>query len=64
MLGDDGLFEEYGVAEAAEVVMECICCGDEAKLTPDTQLQAHENVAAEEREDAELPLLLRACVNC
>ena len=31
-MGDDGLFEEYGVAEAREVVMECDCCGEEATL--------------------------------
>ena len=32
-------------------------------MTTGTQLQAHENAAAEEREDVELPLPLRACVN-
>ena len=48
-MGDDGLFEEYGVAEATEIVMECTCCGDEAPLTTSTQLRAHENTAAEER---------------
>jgi hypothetical protein len=63
LLGDDGLFAEYGVAEATEIVMECTCCGDEATMTTGTQLQAQENAAAEEREDAELPLPLRACVN-
>ena len=30
LLGDDGLFEESGVAEATEIVMECTCWGDEA----------------------------------
>ena len=49
LLGYDGLFEEYGVADATEVVMECTCCGDEAMLTTGTQLQAPANAAGEER---------------
>ena len=37
--------------------------GDEAPLSTSTQLQPHENAAAEEREDTELPLRPRACVS-
>jgi hypothetical protein len=63
LLGDDGLFEEFGVAEATEIIMECTCCGDESTLTTGTQLQAHENAATEEREEAELLLPHRACMH-
>ena len=48
-MGDDGLFEEYGVADATDVVNECTCCGDETKLTTGTQKA--------------LPLPYIACVN-
>jgi hypothetical protein len=36
LLGDNGLFEEYGVADATDVVMECTCCGDQTTLTTGT----------------------------
>ena len=39
LLGDDGLLEEYGVADASDVVMECTCCGDETTLTTETIFQ-------------------------
>ena len=40
LLGDNGLFEEYGVADARDVVMECDCCGEETTLA--TEVPSHD----------------------
>jgi hypothetical protein len=71
LLRDKKAFEEYGVADATDVVMKCTCCGDETMLGMGDQignnsctvpLQSHGGLVAEEREEV-LTLPSRACVN-
>ena len=41
LLGEDGLFEEYGVEEVGDVVMEWDCCGEDTTLT--TEVLTHDS---------------------
>ena len=45
LLGNDGIFEEYRVEDAKDVVMECDCCGEEVTLT--TEVLNHDGLPGE-----------------